>query len=86
MKKPKPKPADVADYLADLSELAGSLNVPDECFDGDIDDTAKAAALLIAENVKGGLWLDKLEYLHQHGYQLTRLKQLILDAAKGATT
>jgi hypothetical protein len=82
MKKPKPKPT-AQETLEDLAELAGRLNIPDDHLDGELEDAAESDMRLTLKRLQEAVWLDKLEYLYERGYQLGRLRELIQGDTNG---
>lgn len=70
------------EQLEDLAELAASLNVPDDAFEGDLRDAADMEADKLFDGIKDAVLLDKLEFLWLSGYQLGRLRELIEEYAQ----
>jgi hypothetical protein len=82
MAKKKQKLQDSTDRLSELLELAQELKMPEDALNGDIEDAADTAAEIMAENVKSGTMLGKLEFLWSHGFQPGRLEELIREYAE----
>ena len=76
----KAKTETMVNKLADLSELAGKLNIPDDLFDGDLQDACDDDAQLALENIRSSCMLEKLEFLHLHGFDIERLQELIEES------
>jgi hypothetical protein len=71
-----------ADTVGDLVTLAQELGVPDHTFEDDVEDECKDEALEKARVINEGGFLGQLEYLLESGYSMSRLEEIIREAAK----
>jgi hypothetical protein len=76
MKKQR-TPKTWVDQAADLAEFAEKQNLADDAFDGELQDECDNEATLMFDNLKGGTWREKMEFLLSNGFTPTRLRQLI---------
>ncbi len=83
--RPKSDEPTIAQQIEDLVALARDANLPEGAFDGDIEDACNMEALMMMEETKESNLRDQLEFLHQHGFQIGRLAELIREAANPDT-
>ncbi len=72
------KTKDPADVLSEILEAA-QKRVPDDFFDGDIEDELVCAAKDEARKMSDKLLIEKIEWLLEAGYSPSRLKEMIKD-------
>jgi len=70
-----------SEELRELVELAKTLNVSEDTFEGEIEDCANDDAKMMAEEINGGTWYTKLEFLFSHGFRMERLRGLLQENA-----
>lgn len=66
-----------------LEDLA-ALGIPDGALDGELWDACESGAQLQHETIKEAVLLDQLQFLHDHGYALSRIAELVHLARDGA--
>lgn len=82
-KKNQSQETQLGNEIQRLTELAESLNVPEDIFDGEIDDIAQDEAKRLADIMKNESWRRKLNYLYMGGFAIGRLEEFIQEASDG---
>jgi hypothetical protein len=80
MAKRKPVKQETID---DLVTYAQRVNMPDGSLDDELWDACQSAAKLAHENIKDAVLMDQIEFLHNHGYTISRIRELIDETVIG---
>lgn len=81
-KKNPPGEPTLDEQIAELVTLAESLDLPDDALDGDLHDAAEEEAELIYEGIVEDTLHEQLKFLAMHGWHLSRLAEMLREAAK----
>jgi hypothetical protein len=74
------KKAEPQESLEDLLELAQSRNIVEGFLDDELWDCINYDARVKYKAIADAVLLDQLEFLRSHGYQLSRIRELIEQA------